>query len=239
MLGALYPAPLAEALDHQHRVTLAATASKRRNQSVQIPWRAARARFAPSRTSRPPIQHVRAGGLGVVAWSMRGALHPTPLAETLLHRHRARSAAMASKYHGYTVKFRSARQPHASPRGEPADCPQSTCALADLASVSSRPTRDALHPTPLAEALLHRYHAGSAAAASTRRNQQLRIPWRAAHARFAPWEISRPATEHMHAGGLGVVVFAANAGHAPSHAVGRGSSSPIPRRVAGCGFEAL
>ena len=39
--------------------------------------------------------------------------------------------------------------------------------------------------------------------------------------------------------GLGAVVFAANSGRAPPHAVGRGSSSLTPRRVGGCGFETL
>ena len=113
----------------------------------------------------------------------------------------------------------------------------STRALADLAWLSLRPTRGALHPTPLAEALLHRHRARSAAAASKRRDYRIRIPWRATRARFAPWRTSRPPTEHAGAGGLGVVVFAANARRAPSHAVGRGSSSPTPRQVDGCGFE--
>ena len=159
----------------------------------------------------------------------RDALHPTPLAEALLHRHRARSAAAASKRVDHVSKSRGARPARASPRGEPADRPRSTRALADLAWLSSRPTRDALHPTPLAEALLHRHRARSAAAASKRRDHCVRIPWRAARARFALWRTSRPPTEHARAGGLGVVVFAANTRHAPPHAVGRGSSSPTPR----------
>ena len=132
---------------------------------------------------------------------------------------------------------RGARPARASPRGEPANRPRSTRALADLAWLSSRPTRDALHPTPLAEALLHRHRARSAAAASKRRGHRVRLPWRAARARFAPWRTGRPPTEHARAGGLGVVVFAANARRAPPHAVGRGSSSPTPRQVGGCGFE--
>ena len=37
---------------------------------------------------------------------------------------------------------------------------------------------------------------------------------------------------------LDVVVFADNAGHAPPHAIIRGSSSPTPRQVGGCGFNA-
>ena len=82
--------------------------------------------------------------------------------------------------------FRGVRPASASPREEPADCRQSTCALADLAWLSSRQTRGTLHPTPLAEALLHRHRVRSAAAASERRNRRFRIPWRAARA-LAPW----------------------------------------------------
>ena len=47
--------------------------------------------------------------------------------------------------------FRAARPTRASPRGEPADGPWSTRSLADLTWLSSRPTRNALRPTPLAE----------------------------------------------------------------------------------------
>jgi len=54
----------------------------------------------------------------------------------------------------------------ASPCGEPAGRPRSTSALAEFAWLSLQPTRSALHPTPLAEALLHRHRARSAAAAS-------------------------------------------------------------------------
>ena len=307
--GALHPTPLAEALLHRHRARSAAAASKRRDRRVRLPWRAARARFAPWRTGRPLTEHARAGGLGVVvfaanarhapphavgrgsssptprqvggcgfetpwpqrptsvargpralrpvenrptahgarraladlAWlssrPTRDTLHPTPLAEALLHRHRARSAAAASKRRAYSFESRAAQPARASPRGEPADRPRSTRALADLAWLSSRPTRDALHPTPLAEALLHRHRARSAAVAFERRGHSVRVPCRAARARFAPWRTGRPPTEHARAGGLGVVVFAANARRAPPHAVGRGSSSPTPRQVGGCGFE--
>ena len=65
---------------------------------------------------------------------------------------------------------RAARPPRASPREEPADRPRSTHALSDLAWLSSRPTRDALHPTPLAETLVHRHRPRSAAAALERRD---------------------------------------------------------------------
>ena len=50
---------------------------------------------------------------------------------------------------------RGARPPCAWPCGEPADRPWSMRALADLVWLSSRPTRGTLHPTPLAEALIH------------------------------------------------------------------------------------
>jgi len=109
--------------------------------------------------------------------------------------------------------------------------------LADLAWLSSRPTRGALQPTMLGEALLHRHRARSAAAALKRRNQRFRILWLAARALFASWRTSQPPTEQLRGGGLGVVIFAANAGRTAAHAVGRGSSSPTPNQVGGCGFR--
>ena len=130
-----------------------------------------------------------------------------------------------------------ARPPRALPSGESAGRSQSTRALADLAWLSLRPTRGALHPTSLVEALLHRHRARSAAAASECRSESCRILWRAAHARFAPWKTSRPPTEHVRAGGLGVVVFTANAGRAPPRVIGRGFSSATLSMDGGCGFE--
>ena len=95
---------------------------------------------------------------------------------------------------------------------------------------------DALHPTPLAETPSHRHCARLAAEALHLRGHCVQLPWRAARARFAPWRTGRPRTEHARAGGLGVVVFAANARRAPPHAVCRGYSAPTPRQVDGCGF---
>ena len=62
-----------------------------------------------------------------------------------------------------SFKPRNARPARASPHGEPADCPRSSRALADLTWLSLRPTRAALRPTPLAEALPHRHRARLAA----------------------------------------------------------------------------
>ena len=80
-------------------------------------------------------------------------------------------------------KFHGARPARASPRGEPADRPQSTYALADLACLSSWPTRGALHPTPLAEALLHRHRHKWAASIVKHRDYICRIRCRTACAR--------------------------------------------------------
>ena len=101
-----------------------------------------------------------------------------------------------------TLIFRYVRRARASPRGEPAISPRSTRALADLAMLPSRPTQGALHPTPLAEASLHRHRAWSAAAASGVRGYRFRIPRRAARAvrppRASPVEI-RPTAHRAHA----------------------------------------
>ena len=209
-------------------------ASERHAYHIRLPWRAAHARFAPWRTGRRPTKHALAVGLGVVVFAAtarrappravgRGSSSPTP-------RH------VGGCGFGTSWSLCSIPRARASPRREPADGPRSTCALADLAWLSSRQTRDTLILCCLTEALLHRHHARSTAAASYRRDHRVRLPWRAARARFAPWRTGRPPTEHTRAGGLGVVVFAANAQRAPPHAVGRGFSSSTPRRVAGGGF---
>ena len=134
---------------------------------------------------------------------------------------------------------RAARPPRASPRGEPFDRPRSTRTLADLPWLSSRQMHDALQPTPLAVALLHRHPARSATAAPVPSDRSVRIPCRAARARCAPWKTGRLPTDHARAGGLGVVVFAANAGRTPPLAVGRGNSAPAPRQVGGVRLEAI
>ena len=162
-------------------------------------------RFAPWSTIRSPAEHVRAGGLR----GQRGARSiprrwpRLPFTDTASSRRLRLRNAVAEAF-----EFRCARPAHASPRGEPADRPQSMCVLADLAWLSSRPTRGALHPTQLAEALFHRHHDKSAASVSNRSDCTCRIPCRTARARFAPWRTGRPPTGHACAVGLGVVVFA-------------------------------
>ena len=202
------------------------------------PCRATRARFAPWRTSRPPT------GARARWRTWRGCLRGQRAARSIPRRWPRlffTDTAPGRRLRLRNVVASASESVSRDPRAlRPVEnrpiAHGSTRALADLAWLSLRPTRGALHPTPLAEALLHRHRARSAAAASERRDQRIRLAWRATRARFAPWRTSRPPTEHAGAGGLGVVVFAANARRAPPHAVGRGSSSPTPRQVGGCGF---
>ena len=137
--------------------------------------RPARASPRGEPADRPRNTRALAGLAWLSSRPTRDALHPTPLAEALLHRHHARSTAAASNVDVTASDYRVARPASAAPCGEPADDQGSTRALADLAWLSSRPTRDALHPTPLAEALLHRHHARSTAAASKRRCLRVRL----------------------------------------------------------------
>ena len=132
---ALHPTSLAEALLQRHRASSAAAASKRRNQSYRIRWRATRARFVPLRSCRPPTQTPARW----ITW--RGCLHgqlgarsnprrwPTLFFTDIAagRRQRLPNAIFIS------FGFRAARPAHASPRGELADRPRSTRALADLA----------------------------------------------------------------------------------------------------------
>ena len=191
-----YPTPLAEAPLHRHRAGTAVAASGRRNRSFLVPSRAARAHVAPWRTSRPPTEHaLRAAGLArLSSRPARDALHPTPLAEALLHRHRAKSAGAAlvrctivteafysvGAARARFVTWRTSRPPTEHVRA------------VDLARLSSHPIRDAPHLTPLAEAPFHRRRARSAVAASQRRHRNFVVPWRAARTRVAPWKTSRP-----------------------------------------------
>ena len=93
-------------------------------------------------------------------------------------------------------KYRVARPVRASTCAEPAKRPRSTRALADSAWLSSRPTSDALHPTLLAKAPLHRHRTRPTAAGSKPCDQGFRAPCRTARARFAPWKTGRSPTEH-------------------------------------------
>ena len=167
-------------------------------------------------------------------------LHPSSLAEALLHRHRARSAIAASKRRNrsFLVPWRAARARFASWRTS--RLPIEHGALADLAWLSARPTRGALRLPPLAEALLQRHRARSAATASKRLNRSFKIPRRSARAHVAQWRTGRPPTEHaLYAAELAWYCLRGQLAtrSTPPRAVGRGSSSPTPCQVGGCGFE--
>ena len=125
----------------------------------------------------------------------------------------------------------------ASPRGEPVDHPRSTRALADLALLSSRPTRNALHPTPLARL----FFTDIALGRRLRLRNVVVIEFdshgaRPAHASPRGELVDGQWSTRVLAG-LARFVFAANDRRSPPYAAGRGSSLPTPRQLGGCNFE--
>ena len=106
-----------------------------------------------------------------------------------------------------------------------------------LAWLCCGPTRGALLPMPSAESQPHRLSDRSAAKASKRLDHRVRFPWRASHARAAPWYIGRPRGAHAAQCGLGVVVVWPNALRAPPHAGSRVSSLTKAQPIGGGRFE--
>ena len=209
----------------------------------KVPWWRGSAKKHPNSCGGPTIRPrstLALADLAWLSWGQRGA-RPISRRWPRLHFNATSPVRRLRLRTVVTIAFAScaARPARASPRQKPAVHPWSTRALVDLTWLSARPTRGALHPTPLAEAPLRRHRARSAAAASKHLGHSFRVLCRAARARFAPWRTGHPPTEHARAGGLGVVVYAANAGRAPAHDVRRGSSSPTPPQVGGCGFGTL
>ena len=101
------------------------------------------------------------------------------------------------------------------------------------------PMRGALLPTPPAEARPHQHRDRSAARASKRCVHGGLTAARDPRAfRLVK---HRPAARAAHATqcGLGVVVLWPNAGRAPPHAVGQGSTAPTPRQVGGADLQSL
>ena len=180
-------------------------------------------------------------GLGAVvcAWPTRDAPHPTPLAKALVHRHRAGSAAAASKprIHLFLVPWRAARAPFVTWR---TSRPPTEHALraACLARLSARPTRVALRPSPLAEAP----GGDTAPCRRLRLRTFVTVSFKSRGARPAARHSSRgepadrPQSTHCALRTWRGCLRVANSRRAPPHAVGRGSSSPPPRRIGGCGF---
>ena len=195
---ALRPTPLAGTLLHPHRAGSAVMATNCRSRLFVVPWRAALARVAPWRNSRPTTHALRAACLAVLSARLtRDALHSTSLAETRLYQNRAGSEVMASNRCSrlFLVPWCAGRARVAPWRNSQ---PPTTHALhaACLARLSARPIRDALHPAPLAESIIQRHRPGSAAAPSNRRNRLFLVPWRAARAPVAPWRTSQPPTTY-------------------------------------------
>ena len=114
----------------------------------------------------------------------RDALHSVRLAEAPLRLHRARLAATASHRQSRFVLV-PWRGPRALRHVENQPTAHRALSLhdADLARLSARPTRDALHPARVAEAPLRLHRNRSASAASRCRSRLFLVPWRAARAR--------------------------------------------------------
>ena len=152
LLGQRATTPLAQALLHRHRARSATAASEPRDHSVWIPCRAARARFAPCQTGRLTTEHARA----FRAW--RGCLRGQRATRSTPRRWPRRLCTDNAPgrrqwdVNEVATLFESvaAGPARGSPRGEPADCPRNKSALANLAWLSSRATRDALLPTSTA-----------------------------------------------------------------------------------------
>ena len=206
---------------------------------LRLPCCTTHARIATSRTGRRLTEHTRAGELGVVVFATN-ARHAPPYA---VGRGFSSSTLRRVGGCGFGTPCLQYSGPWCAARARFAPCRTgrrpTERSLTDFAWLSLRPPRNALRPVALAEALLHRNRAKSAAADSQQSGHRMRSPWRAARARFAPSRTGRRSTEHVRAGGLGVVDFAANACNAPPYAAGRGSSSPTPRQVGGHGFQTL
>ena len=130
---------------------------------------------------------------------------------------------------GIASECRAAQLARASPRGEPPDRPQSTCA-GGLSVVGFEANAGRTPP--------HAVGRGSTSPTPRQIGDRTCRTWcRATCARFTPWRTGHPPTEHARAAGLGVVVCAANAGRAPPNTAGPGSSLPTPRQVGDCGFK--
>ena len=114
--------------------------------------------------------------------------------------------------------------------------------LGDLAWLCCWPTWGALPSTPSAGAQPHQHRDRSA----SRPLRSLVTSFESCGARRARSSPRGELTDHprstRHAARtwrLGVVVSWANAGRAPFHAVGRGSTAPTPRQVGGTAFDRL
>ena len=195
---ALHPTPLAKATPHRHRARPTAAASEPNFYSSEP--RAARPVRASPRGK--PTDRPRSTRSAARTW--RGCLRGQRATRTIPHRSPRLFGTDTEPGRRLWLrsivtlepKYRVARPARASTRAEPANRPRSTRALADLAWLSSRQLSDALHPTLLAMAPLHRYCARPTAAGSKPCDHGFRAPCRTARARFAPWKTGRSPTEH-------------------------------------------
>ena len=165
------------------------------------------------------------------------ALHPTLPAEALLHRHRPRSAAVISKRRCYLnwlpwretrswfAPWRTGRRPteHAHAGG---------LGVGVLAANARRAPPYAIRRGSYSQTARQIGGCDFETSWPPHSDPMARDP----RAHRPVENTGRRPTDTARASGLGVVVFTAIALHAPTYAVGQGSSSPTPCQVGGCNF---
>ena len=219
----------------RHRARSAAAASDRRGHHFLVPWRAARARVAPWRTIQPATTHTLSAAClaRLSARQTRNALHPTPLTEAPLRRHRDLSAAVASNRRGrlLLIPWRAARARFVTWRTRRPPIAHLSLRAACLARLSARPRsnprrRPRLICTDTAPGQRMQLRTFVSVSFTSRGAR------RASHRHVENQPIAHRAlvsARYL----LGAVVCAANSRRAPPHAVGRGASPPTPRSVGG------
>ena len=193
---------------------------------------------------RSTARRARAPRSADLAWlccgPTRGALLPTPSVWARPHQHRDRSAARASEVNVHRVRIRGARPARFSPRGVSADRHRARAAQCGLgvvvlwANAGRAPPhavgRGSTAPTP-------RQVGGTASKVSRAPRSSPDARARALLSRGV--SADRPRSTRTAQCGLGVVVLWPNAGRAPPHAIGRGSTAPTPRQVGGTASKVL
>ena len=195
------PTPSVEARPHQHCDRSAAGDASRLGHRVKILWRASRTRIAPWSSGHRTAEHVsRCVDLAWLLW-VKARRTPSSLqrrsrlnrTNTATGRRRGGSKVLSQRVRIPWRASRACIAPWSSGRRSVEHAPRS----ADLTWLGCGTTRGTLHP----------HAAGRGSTARTQRQvgsmlfrilrQRVRIPWRASHARIAPWSSGRRTAEHV------------------------------------------
>ena len=235
--SALHPAPLAEALRHRHCARSAAVASNQCERSLLILWRVAHVRLPRIEPADRP-RSTRA--LATVVWL---SSRPTR-ARSTPHRCRGSFSPTPRQVGGCGCGTTWPQQPIPVPRGPRALRPVENRPAAHRARARWRAWRGCLRSQHGARSNPRHWSrlfvSDTAPCWRMRLRNVVIIAYRsrgAWPARASPRKEPADHPRSTRAGGLGVVIFTANAGRAPPYAVGRSSSSPTPRQDGGCNSE--